>query len=62
MLIGVIGVGVMFRISFSVVNYSYVSFSGLMTSVGEERADFSAIDFISFRIYGRVSFPFLCLV
>ena len=40
-----IGVGVLCRRSYSVVNLSYVSFSGLITSVGEERADVSAIDY-----------------
>ena len=38
-----IGVGVSCCISCSVVSYSYVSFSGLITSVGEERANFSVI-------------------
>ena len=37
-----IGVGVPCRISYSVVSYLYVSFSCLITSVGEERANFSA--------------------
>ena len=32
-----IGVGVLCRILYSVVNYSYVSFGGLITSVGEEK-------------------------
>ena len=35
-----IGVGVLCRISYSVVNHLYVNLSGLITSVGEERADF----------------------
>ena len=39
-----IGVGVLCRISNS-VGYLYVSFSGFITSGGEERADFSAIDY-----------------
>ena len=43
-----IGVGVSCRISHSVVGYLYLSFSGLFTSVGEERANFSAIDFLEF--------------
>ena len=30
------------------VSYLYVSFSGLFTSVGEERANFSAIDYCGF--------------
>ena len=41
-----IGVGVSCRISYSVVSYLDVSFSGLITSVGEERADFSAIVYL----------------
>ena len=38
-----IGVGVACRFSYSVVSYIYVRFSGLITSVREERANFSAI-------------------
>ena len=38
-----LSVGVSCRISYSIVSYLYVSFSGLITSVGEERAYFSAI-------------------
>ena len=37
------GVGVSCRILFSVVSYLYVSCSGSITSVGEERANLSAI-------------------
>ena len=40
-----IGVGVLCRISYSAVGHLYVSFSALITSVGEERAVFSAIDY-----------------
>ena len=36
-----IGVGVPCRISYSIVCYLYVSFNGLITSVREERANFS---------------------
>ena len=36
---------VVFCIAYSVVNHLNVSFSGLITSVGEERADFSPIDY-----------------
>ena len=36
-----IGVGVSCRISYSIVSYLYVSCSGSITSVGEERANFS---------------------
>ena len=39
-----IGVGVSYRISYSVVSYC-VSFRGLNTSIGEESADFSAIHY-----------------
>ena len=38
-----IGVGVSCPIWYSIV--SYVSFSGLITSVGEKRANFSTIDY-----------------
>ena len=38
-------VGVPYCISYSAFKYLYVSFSGLITSVGEERATFSAIDY-----------------
>ena len=37
---GVFGVGVSCRILYSIVSYSYVSCSGTITSVGEERANF----------------------
>ena len=39
-----IGVGVYISILYSVVNYLYVSFKRLSTSVGKERDDYSAID------------------
>ena len=38
-----IGVGISCRIPYSIVSYFYVSCSGSITSVGEERANFSAI-------------------
>ena len=38
-----IGVGVSCRISYSIVMYLYVDLSALITSVVEERANFSAI-------------------
>ena len=41
-----IGVGISRRISYSVVSCLYVSFSCLITSVGEERANFSAIGYL----------------
>ena len=34
------------RVPFSVVSYTYVSFSGRIISVGEERVNFSAIDYL----------------
>ena len=41
-----IGVGVLRRFSYSIVSYLYVSCSGLINSVGEERAYFSAIVYL----------------
>ena len=42
-----IGVGVLCRISYFIVNNLYVTFSWLITSVGEERANFfSAIVYL----------------
>ena len=38
--------GVSCRISYSIVSYLYVSFSGLITSIWEERASFSAIVYL----------------
>ena len=35
-----------FCIAYFVIHYFNVSFSGLFTSVGEERADFSAFDYL----------------
>ena len=40
------GVGVSCRILYSIVSYLYVSCSGSATSVGEERADLSAIVYL----------------
>ena len=40
------GVGVLCRILYSIVSYLYVSCSGLITSVGEERANLSAIVYV----------------
>ena len=40
-----IAVGILCCISCAVVNYLHISFSGLISSVGEETADFSAIDY-----------------
>ena len=41
-----IGVGVSCRILYSIVSYLYVSCSGSITSVGEERANLSAIVYL----------------
>ena len=41
-----IGVGVSCRILYSIVSYLYVSCSGLITSVGEERTNLSAIVYL----------------
>ena len=38
-----LGVGVSSRILYSIVSYLYVSCSGSITSVGEERGDLAAI-------------------
>ena len=40
------GVGVSYRILYSIVSYLYVNCSGLITSVGEERADLSAFVYL----------------
>ena len=56
-----IGVGVSCRISYSIVSYLYVSFSGLITSVGEERANFSALVYL-YLICGSVRLGFLILL
>ena len=40
-----IGVSVLFRIWYSVVGYLYVSFSGSITSVGEESANIVLLSF-----------------
>ena len=51
------GVDVSFscRILYSIVSYLYVSCSGSITSVGEERANLSAIVYL---LFGEVSFFF----
>ena len=48
------GVGVSCRISYSTVSHLYVRFSRLITSVGDERAYFSALAIMWF-LYGVVS-------
>ena len=40
-------VGISCPISYSIVSYLYVSFSGFITSISEERAYFSAIVYLS---------------
>ena len=40
------GEGVSCRILYSIVGYLYVSGSGSITSVGEERVNLSAIDYL----------------
>ena len=52
-----IRVGVSCRISYSVVSYSYVSFSALIPSVGEERAIFSAIVYLLLCGFCSEGFP-----
>ena len=56
MLFGV-GVYVVFCFWYSVVFYSNVSFSGLIISVGEERAGFSAIEYSLFCCVCSNEFP-----
>ena len=51
---------IVFYVGYFAVCYLNVSFSGLITTVGEERADFSAIDLllvILWFLFGEVSFP-----
>ena len=50
-------VGVLCRISYSVINYSHISFSGLITSVGEERANCS-IFYLHLCDFCSEGFPF----
>ena len=45
-LLNVFGVGVSCHILYSFVAYSYVSGSGSITSVGEERANLSAVVYL----------------
>ena len=45
-LVNVFGVGVSCRILYHFVVYLYVSGSGLITSVGEERANLSAVVYL----------------
>ena len=43
--------GVSCGISFSIVSYLYVSFSRLITSVGEEKANFSACTLLVIMLF-----------
>ena len=54
------GVGVSCRILYSIVSKLYVSFSGSITSVGEERANLSAIVYLLLCGFcsGRFLLPF----
>ena len=52
-----IGVDVSCRISYSVVSYLYVSFSGLIIEVGEEKANFSAIIYLKSCSFCSEGFP-----
>ena len=53
-----IGVGVSCRISYSIVNYLYVSFSGMIISVGKERANlFYRLLVIMWFLFGGVPLP-----
>ena len=56
-----IGVGVSCLISCSVVSCLYVNSSGLIISVGEERAHFSAIDTRNYVLFVQRGFLFLFL-
>ena len=52
------GVGVSCRILYSIVNYLHVSCSGSITSVGEERANLSAIFYFYLCGFCSERFPF----
>ena len=51
------GVGVSCRILYSIVSYVYVSCSGSITSVGEERANLSAIVYLKLCGFCSERFP-----
>ena len=51
------GVGVSCRILYSIVSYLYVSCSGSITSVGEERANLSAIVYLLICGFCSERFP-----
>ena len=52
-----IGVGVSCRISYYIVNYLYVSFSGLKTSVGEQSMFCYRLLVIIWFLFGGVRLP-----
>ena len=52
------GVGVSCRILYSIVSYLYISCNGSITSVGEERANVSAI----WILFGEVSSSSWCFI
>ena len=51
------GVGVSCHIVYSIVSYLYVSYSEPSTSVGEERANFSAIVYLQLCGFCSEGFP-----
>ena len=51
------GVGATWRILYSIVSYLYVSCSGSITSVGEERANLSAIGYLKLCGFFLERFP-----
>ena len=54
--------GVSCRILHAIVSYLYVSFCGLITSVGEETAIFSAMVSCNYVVSVRSGFPFLLVL
>ena len=52
-----IGLGLSCRISHSIVSYLYVSCSGSITSVGEERANFSPCLLVMWFLLERFPLP-----
>ena len=57
-----IGVGVSCCISYSIVSYLYVSFRALITSLGEERASFSAIVYLQLCGFCLEGFLFILVL
>ena len=56
------GVGVSFRILYSILSYLYVSCSGSITSVGEEKANLSAIVYLLLCGFCSGGFLFLLVL